>query len=272
MPRLATPDGPPSGDGGSLSLLFTLRPTGVLGDQSDETSTLLEREDLSPGTVPLRILAEIDPTGNQPANISSVKIYVRASVADYQYNGTGPLLYANPSIAWGHPFSDEPQDIAPIYTPVELWSELAFGTRMIELYTDKNGNPWSFEALNGIYAGAYVDHVLTVAGVEGYLQVADVWVEVYGEVDIPIRRQKFSSGDYRLTIGATTLIASLSADEIREVFEYAKIKGSSGFLPLSLSALALDGHAITPESYQVNSTKAAMLQAIETARAAAGAA
>lgn len=246
---------------GGTMLLFTLRPFGFLGDNSDATALLAERTDPQPGPTQLWLAGEVLETGAFPATISHVILYVRARTADLLYNGSP--LYSDTKIVYGSQL-DEDGGVPDHSAAVQAFPEFSYATRSVTLPLAPDGLPWTYDKVQRLVIGVSVIHTAPEFGIEGYLELADVWVEAYGTQDEPIRRSKFKPGTYSMTFNDTTYVVSATSDEVRSLYEAASsAKVGGARMPVSFRAVTLDNGTITtPNPPAVNSTPAQLLAAI----------
>ena len=246
----------PPGEGGSM-LLLTLRGFGGYGDDNDFTYGTAE---LPPPNTPtyMRVqearLAEVKLPDN--VEISHIIIHARACVGSRQ-----PLNYSQSAIVYGTPVRRINVQDWPVSDNFD------FATRSTGPLTEKpGGGPWTFPDIFAQLYGVEV-HWNGLSFVPGEFLHSEVWVDVYGRENDLVRRRKFIGGDYRLFLKNRTHIATLTADEIRQVYEAARGTTDDGkLLSLSLMALRLDNGAVSQRDYKVNSSLPLILVAIEEAK------
>lgn len=244
-------------------LLFTLRPFGNLGDNSDATTLMIERLDPAPGAALLWGADQILETRGFPATFSHVILYVRARTADVTFDRRP--LYSDTKIIYTHS-QPESGEIPDYSVPVVAFPEFVYATRNSGLLTsDTVGKPWTLDSITKLVVGASTLHTTSLFGIEGYLDIADVWVEAYGDQDEPIRRHKFQSGIYTMYIESTEYTAKMTDDEVRRVYETIHTLSGAGYsVGISLTARALDNLGIVNrEPVLINSTTAQVLTALD---------
>ena len=238
-----------------MSLLYTLRPNEDYAEIADSNdATFYESQFNLPTT--RRLSAEglvADTHVDDNALIQHVIVYARARIT------TPPLQtrYTDAEVTLGFESGES------VAINVAMWDQNAFSTRDSGIVTQSpRGSDWTLSELLELYIGAAV----TVQGgvsPSPKWAIADVWVEVYGIPSSELVQRKFESGIYSLVIGEDApLVAPLTPAETRAVY----IAAIRSHVDLSLTAIVLDNGTLTGEpNYEVNSTYAAMLTAIEEA-------
>ena len=159
-------------------LLATLRPSGVLGDESDSTFVTDTKGD---GTLVLPAIAvSLAPLVAAPDGIAFLAFYARVS---WWPSGLGPL---DPSITlrWGVGATGEvASDVYFVPAGIEQFAEIPtpqVPPAPVGIGTQPNGLEWSLAAVNDLRVGCgfYCDS----QGSEelSHCAVAEIWVQVWG--------------------------------------------------------------------------------------------